>query len=380
METDALIDRAGDLKQQLVAYSQQPRYERALREFFAEHEDAAASGDEDRLILLWDAFVLEHRLRNGRTVVEQFVDAHPELPPHEREMLLGWRDVVTGPFEVQRREADALILTNLVDELTYRARSTVGPSVFGQMPRGAFLLTRLVAVGEDWTFSGPTSVLRPEEHEAAFQMALDVSLRTPEAAYRNPEKLAQGWELQRAERQRFIRFFGSDLAILPGEKAQRRLNDFHAYSREETLSSVPETTRPVTSDIPVVELPPDFVESETVAFIYDEDDGLGFYANFGRVQEAFSDPDLLQDRAYRDQVRTYLDDESIEPMVLRRLAEQDPDQASRVFRRLLDRPDFDWTDDGEDLLRSAKPDYFARPARPHVTPLSDRLAAYAARR
>jgi hypothetical protein len=46
--------------------------------------------------------VLEHRLGKGRTVVEQFADAHADLTEAEREMLLGWRDVVQGPFEVRR--------------------------------------------------------------------------------------------------------------------------------------------------------------------------------------------------------------------------------------------------------------------------------------
>jgi len=33
---DDLLDRAGELKQQLVAFSQQPRYDRAFREVLAE--------------------------------------------------------------------------------------------------------------------------------------------------------------------------------------------------------------------------------------------------------------------------------------------------------------------------------------------------------
>jgi hypothetical protein len=47
-----------------------------------------------------------------------------------------------------------------------------------------------------------------------------------------------------------------------------------------------------------------------------------------------------------------------------------------LVRRLLKRPQFDWTRDGEELLRSLKPDHFARPPRPTVTPVSERLSAY----
>jgi hypothetical protein len=208
MAAEDLLERAGELKRQLVAFSQQPRYDRAFREMSAQHGDDADVWDEDRSVLLWDHFLLEYRLRNGRTVVEQFVDARSDLSPQEQQMLLGWRDAVSGPFEVQRRDGPALLLVNLVDDLTYRARSTVGPSIFRRMPRRSFL-TRLVAVGDEWMFSGPTSGL---------------------------------------------------------------------------------------------------------------------------------------------------------------------------FRRLLKRPRFDWVRDGEKLLRSAKPDHFAQPPRPQVTPVSERLAAYAGRR
>jgi len=375
-----LFDRAGDLKRQLVEFSQQPRYDRAFREMLVHHADGAEVWDESRLMLLWDSFLLEHPLRHGRTVVEQFVDTRPDLSPQDRQMLLGWRDVVTGVFEVQRRDGPALILANLVDDLTYRARATAGPSVFRQMPRRSFLLTRLVAVGDEWVFSGPTSVLRPAERDVAVQVALEMALRTPEAVYRNPEKLARAWELQREERQHFVRFFGTDLVVVPGDQAQRRLDEFHAFRLAEILREHPEARRRVGSPPPEMELPPELVDAETVAFIYDEDDGLDFLADFGLVEQAFADPDLVRRRRYREQVLSYLHDDSVEPMVLRRLADRDPAKASEVFRRVLKRPRFEWVRDGEKLLRSAKADYYARPPLPTVTPVGERLSAYAGRR
>jgi hypothetical protein len=305
---------------------------------------------------------------------------HGPWSPQEQQLLLGWRHVVSGPFEVQRRDGPALILVNLVDDLTYRARSTVGPSIFRRMPRRSFLLTRLVTVGDEWMFSGPTSVLRPVERDVAFRLALEVSQRTPEAVYRNPEKLARAWELQRADQQRFIRFFGTDLVVVPGDQAQQRIDEFTAFSREEVLRTASEAARRASgSHTPSMELPPDLVESETVALIYDEEDGLGFFAEFGLVEQAFADPDLVRRRRYRQQVLSYVHDD-VAPMVLRRLADRDLDKASVLFRRLLKRPRFDWVRDGEKLLRSAKPDHFAQPPRPQVTPVSEQLAAYAGRR
>src|SRR4051812_13902364 len=159
MAVDTLLDRAGELKGQLLEFSQQPRYDRAFREMLAGQDDTEV-WDEGRLMLLWDSFLLEHRLRNGRTVVEEFVDARPDLSPQERQLLLGWRDVVSGVFEVERRDGPALILANLVDDLTYRARATTGPAVFRQMPRRSLLPPRLGPVGGEGVVSRAARGLR----------------------------------------------------------------------------------------------------------------------------------------------------------------------------------------------------------------------------
>jgi hypothetical protein len=59
------------------------------------------------VITALDYFLLQHELRSGKTVVGRFVASRPDLPEHERELLLGWRDVVEGIFEVHGRDGDA---------------------------------------------------------------------------------------------------------------------------------------------------------------------------------------------------------------------------------------------------------------------------------
>jgi len=70
----------------------------------------------------------------------------------------------------------------------------------------------------------------------------------------------------------------------------------------------------------------------------------------------------------------YLQEPSISPLPLRRLAERDPERASRVFRCVLKQPDFSWERDGEALLRRYKASYFERPALPSVTLIDEALA------
>jgi hypothetical protein len=70
-------------------------------------------------------------------VVERFVASRADLPEHERELLLGWRNVVEGTFEVQCRDGDALVTENLVDELTYRVHSNMTFAWYPQSDRAA---------------------------------------------------------------------------------------------------------------------------------------------------------------------------------------------------------------------------------------------------
>jgi hypothetical protein len=119
----------------------------------------------------------------------------------------------------------------------------------------------------------------------------------------------------------------------------------------------------------------DLLGRETVGVIYDAEEGMNFYADYGRLQQIFDDPALMGDRAHRRLVQEYLDDDEITPLPLRRLAARDPQRASLIYQRLLRRKDFDWERDGEALIRKHKGWFFELPVLPQVTPLSDRLAA-----
>jgi hypothetical protein len=368
-DVDALVARSVELKRELLEFSRLPRFDRAFREAMAAAGLGPVVTDEQRLTMVIDHFLLEFRLRNGRTVVEQFVAARPDLPDAERDMLLGWRDVVEGIFEVQRRDGAGLVVENLIDELTYRVRSNTGTAVFRQMPRRSYVVTRLVPVGDEWLISGATSVFparyRAELHRAAAEQAM----RSPELGFRNPDKLARAWELQRADRDRFVRFFGSDLVVLRGEEVEDRMRAFREFCHREI-------TADLKGPVPTVAefgVDSELADAESVALVYDDEDGLGYYVEFGLVEKAFTDPSLLRRRLYRERVLDYLDDDSVPPHVFHRLSARDAARASAVFRTLLRRPGFDWTRDGEALLRERKKRHFARPSRPSISVIAERL-------
>jgi hypothetical protein len=379
-----LVARSVDLKRQLLEYANLPRFDRAIRHALEERFGPVPLVDEGELANFLDWFVLEERLKDGRTVVERFVADHPELPDDERAMLLGWRDVVSGIFEVGRRDGEALIVVNLVDELTYRVRANVGPAIFSQMPRRSFLIGRLVPIGDEWLLSGASNLLPASSKTEVYQMAVELTSRFPALVFRNPEKLAQAWELQREERRYFVDYFGTDLVVLPGRKLVEQMQAYDHYRAFEARNAegrtVAERTReaygvePRPQDFP---WPDDFITADSIGMIYDEQEGLTFLMNFAVVEQTFANPELAADRRHQNAVHDYLTDESISPLVFRRLAQRDPERASQVFQRILKQPRFSWERDGEALLRKHKASFFEQPPLPSIMPVSDRLARVA---
>jgi hypothetical protein len=138
-----LVEMAGDLKPMLVDFALSPRFDREFSAAIARAFPGGVATDESVFSMAFDHFALQHKLPSGTTVVEKFVAAHPELADAERDMLLGWRDVVEGTFEITGKERDAVVLFNFVDELTYRARSNLGRKAFKPLKKGMILLARL---------------------------------------------------------------------------------------------------------------------------------------------------------------------------------------------------------------------------------------------
>src|SRR5262249_42923628 len=284
-------------------FSQKSRYHQEFSRALLDHDDPEAiAGDEGKLVNFTDHFILQHRLPGGATVVEQYVAEHPDLPDTERDMLLGWRAVIEGIFEVQRREGNVLVLENLIDDLTYRVRSNMGPKAFRPMPRRSFVISRLVPVADQWLLSGLTHTFHARDREHVYAAAADLAVHQPALLFRNPDKLAQGWDLQHAERERFIRFFGTDLVVLPGEQFADRMHEYQEFSLKEVLATLPAATREDRGGTPAPRFTftEDLLESETVAVVYDEIEGLNFYADFGLVEAIFADPALLRRRMYKE--------------------------------------------------------------------------------
>lgn len=365
-DVDALVERSGALKREVLAFARHPRQERHLRQELRRRFGEEIVADEGELTDFLDWFIQQWRRPDGRTIVDLFLEARPDLPAAERTLLLGWHDVVEGIFEVVGRDDIAITAVNLVDELTYRIRSNVGPAILEHFPVGGFLISRVVPCHDEWIISGPARPAPAGKSENMLRAAAQLAMSRPDLSFRNPERLARAWEMQRADRDHFVACFGADLVILP-------IDRLPALATGVDDGTAPRLAAMLGLLVDDLELDP---ATATVGLIFDEYDGLGIYGDLGLVQEAFDDPELARRPRYRRVLKRYLTDDDLAPTPLVRMAERDEGRTDQVFRAVTGRPGFRWVRDGEALLRKHKPWAYDGPPLPRTVVVGDRLAPY----
>ncbi|MFF7155760.1 hypothetical protein [Streptomyces sp. NPDC008139] len=373
------LRHSAELKEELVAFGKGRAFERFLDPLLVEAADAHGSLDEATAVNVIDHFLLQYRLPDGSTVADRFVARRTSLSEADRQMVLAWRDPVEGLFEVGGKDGECLRLLNLLDDLEYRTYTNAGQSAFRSVAKGGFLGARLVAlagVPGAWLVSGVMSAYPRAAAPDIAGAALELATSRPELVFRNPAKIEQGWRSMREDQAAFIEFCGSDELILAPEETEDRINAYYRHRQQVPAGQRPRPTRGKrrpAPDMPLFTLPPELADSDTVGVIYDQVDGLNFYADYGSLRDLFANPDLAGRKHHQDLLRTYLREETITPLPIRRLAAAHPQNVDTVFRRLLRQPGFTWSEHGDALLRRRKPWYYESEPRPGVSVIGDRL-------
>jgi hypothetical protein len=364
------MQRAGDLKGELVNFAMSERFSGALHSLILDTFPNGIVDDEAIFASLIEDFLFGHRLAGDESVVERFVAERRDLPEQDKQLLLGWRDNVQGVFEigVPYRD-DGVIAVNHIDELTYRVRSNMGPKGVEPLTPGTIMIGGIVPVGDDWMISGTPMAFPADQAEQVLAGLPQLVMNHPERVFRNPEKLAQARAMQEEQRRAFIELHGADLIVVPGAQLQTTLMAFYRYVYEQAGNKNGAWTEP---ELPP--LPTEWTTADTVAMIYDSEDGLGFYVDFALAQQAFANPNLIRRRRYREVISDYLRGQDVSPVPISRLVESYPDHADRVFQTLLNKPRFSWNRDGKALLRKYKTDWYAEPPIPRVMPVSTALS------
>ncbi len=364
------MQRAGQLKGELVNFALSERFTGALRSRVLDTFPDGIVDDETILTSVIEDFLFHHRLAGGERVVERFVADRADLPGEDKALLLGWRDNVQGMFEIgEPHGKDGVVAFNHVDELTYRVRSNMGSDGVEPLTPGTIMIGQIVPVGDEWMISGTPMAFPADQAEHVLAGLPQLVMNHPKWVFRNPEKLAQARQMQEEQRQAFIELHGSDLIVVPGARVQPTLMSFYRYIYEQAGSKNGPWTEP---ELPP--LPTELTSADTVAMIYDDEDGLGFYIDFAAAQQVFADPQLVRRRRHREVISGYLRGEGVSPVPIRRLVESNPDSADRVFQTLLNKPRFSWDRDGQALLHKYKADWYAEPPLPRVMPASPTLS------
>jgi hypothetical protein len=308
----------------------------------------------------------------GLAAIDRFLAANRNIARADRELLLDWADdAVRGVFEVRQAGPDAATVLSLVDDLEYR--------VYGlaqSPPPHSFISGTLLPLAEDdsaWLASGTETFHPATDTRQVARLAIDMATREPELVFRNPEKVTQGWEHMRRDREEFLAFFGGDELVLPTVEAEGRLNAYYRRRRDAAMAARGRHRAVSESGETTFVMPEGFFAFATVGIIYDETDGFVVLPEYGMLRAMFADPALAADRDHAGVLRAYLREDSIPPLPLRRLAAAFPDSVDAVFRRVLGSKNFIWIQNGPGLLRKRKPSHYAREPLPGVAVLSDRV-------
>jgi hypothetical protein len=298
------------------------------------------------------AVALRHALAQagGLDAIDQFVGTQRGLTRAQRDLVLDWADnSVHGVFEMRGGPGGNAAITalNLVDDLEYRVYG-LDPAGFGGGAGSGFFAGTLLPLARDdsaWLAAGgETGYPRADARQVA-RLAIDMATRQPELVFRNPDKVTQGWEHMRRDREEFL-----------------------ARGRHRAVSEAGDTT---------FVMPEGFFEFDTVGIIYDELDGFVVVPEYGMLRALFADPSLAEDREHANVLRAYLREDAIPPLPLRRMAAAYPGGVDPVFRRVLGNRNFSWIQNGAGLLRKRKPGYYESEPTPGVAVLSDRVMALA---
>lgn len=321
--TDALVERSGSLQRQLLEFAKKPRFDKQFRrEVRKRFGKLVAIEDDESLYAFYDWFIQEFRLHDGRTLIDCYLETQRNLPDAERSFLLGWRKVREGLFEVIGRDGVALLAENLIDEMSYRIRADVGPKVFDRMPPGSFIATRVVPVNDEWLISGPVQTFPAIARDDVLHAAAQLAASCPDLVFHNPDKVTAGWQQQRDQHAAFVRHFGTDEVTVSVDELPTVMAGFwQTYT--DGASTGPDTDTDWLH-----------ISAETVGIIFDETAGLGMYADYALAQEAFDNPVLMRKRRYKETTKSYLDDDSVDPIPLQRLAARHPTKTKKSRRTL----------------------------------------------
>jgi hypothetical protein len=381
------LERIARIKEVLISHSQRAEFKHDFETArFMRFGDRKRPEDENEWIGFQDWFVLECELASGETVIEHFVAQYNAVMSLDvRRLLLGWKYVIDGLFEIETITDRLFRLYNLINERMYRVYATASMEDPGVNP-GDFLTARIVPALGFHIFSGAVAIARTDGSEQQraemYQTALDIQLKNPRLAFRdNPQKLQKSLQVVREQHKDFVKYFGADEVFGTGKEILQKYRAFFDHQVYESVNSKTGLTpaqfhekdnanvyRP-----PKVSLPKKILRSRDVAMLHDPEEGLCFLINYSRFIKTFQYPWTQAGRqGLKSLVLGYLESELVSDLPFRRVAEKFPRNFKTLMRSYVS---IEEGDPGkvDDLIMTFKP-YTMQKFPRVVTLLDDKMA------
>ena len=371
------IDRFGEIRKMLVDYFQYVLLKKddALKEAFLKasrekYGDPLVIKSEGEFHEFTDNFLYSYRFLDNLTVVDRFVSETSDLSEKEKAIVLRWKDPVAGIFQVKRALPDGFVAENLINEVDYTIKPTTIPHQLKRLARpGAFFRAKIIPVNDkEYIFSGAQGFLDISEKEI-LKVVASFQMKHPGFAFRdNEEKIKEGFELQKEDRELFVEYFGSDEVLTEGGKLPTLAAEFMNYRLSKIEKPLPEDYKP-----PEVQFPKELLKSKDVGIVFDELSGQQYLINYGIILNVFQSPDELKIQRYKRDILKYLEDQTISPHVFRRLLFKYPQNAEFIIRKILDRPEFNLERDFGFLMDEFKPSFRGKRIYPYILPMSPKF-------
>jgi hypothetical protein len=349
----AAVLTAGRVKATMVAFANSPPYERHLRRLLV---DSVTSNPDvaDPHVHAVERLLFEFRYDDDTSVIDRFLRS-TALTNAERDVVTGFTQGVDGFFEVLADTPPGALAFEVrccLSDLTH----VVAPTLRAGLPalsRGSFLAGRLnpIAGTDLWTPSGAAEMLPASRREQVAELVMELALQAPWLTHRNPKKARTAAEHVARMHERFIVQHGSDVIVVEGKNLGAIYAEAVAPIKNDTPDDVARAHTVARRTIEDSEL----AHADHVAMVSHPVAGFSFYQDFECITRALeagagaTSDDL-------DVVRSYLDDAGVPTWFLRRIIEERLPTSSATLAQALQRPDFDWERDGDQLLAATPGD------------------------
>lgn len=391
---DAILERSHQLQQALTnfVFYADDELAKALETYAAEK---SKSGNRDNFHKdhIIDSFITEGRLGNS-TVLDLFIQSHPQLTNEERQLIKNWHRTFTGLFAVHNILPDGFELMNWLTAKHYivKLNNNRAKKDTSRLRKGEIIQTRIAPVTDTyWTFSGFYTLMGK-----LGKPKLAVAIGNFKDNYKDqlygdaPELLEEAWQSVGYYHQQFVEFFASDEVTMPGYRLNQKIADFQEILAQtylkaagiDSLKSLGEIAKEAGVDeeeikkvteelgaglktvtqmfnpqkgtskmvIPKVDLPAELKKAEQLTALSHPRWGQMFLPTYAKIKAILAAEDWQSIEEAKKLIRFYLEDKSINASIWHRLAQQYPTQLEKVLQIVLQHPKFRLQTDLDALL------------------------------